>query len=272
MALATAAALLGVVLVATPASAALTGASSTSTATVTGGTTTTLAGMSVTAAAGDSLSITVSTSVGTLTVNTGNRYSAGVRIYGDGVAGRVHRQRNAGQRGPRVYSTQYVGRVEGIERDDRDCCRRGNEQRCLQCGQRTLLRIRREPCNHLVERLDSGSHESYASQVGYLATVPSAGVNALITSKIPGALNVWLGGQSIANYGGYARSWQWMDGPLAGTEFTRCSSASGTCDYVDSGAFYQNWSTGEPNNWSNSEDYIVTNWNEPERALERPGR
>jgi hypothetical protein len=260
-AFATLVAVTGALLITIPAQAAVTGATSTTTTTVTGGTTTTLAGMSVTALASDSVSVSVSTTVGTLTVNTGT----GITLaYGYAATGSVIAfTGNGTQVNAALGSIQLT--VPGSAKG----------------SSATVAIVAQEGTSSVVYSADTGHYYEYVAnsgiswsaaraaaqlktfsgQSGYLATVPSAAVNALITSKIPGALNVWLGGRAIANFGGYARSWQWMDGPLAGTVFTRCSAAVGACDFVNSGGFYQNWASGEPNNFSPGEESIVTNWN-----------
>ena len=253
-------ALAGVVLFATPATAALTAASSTSTTSVTGGTTTTLAGMSVTADASDSVSVTVSTTVGTLTVDTGT----GVTLaYGYAATGAEVSFSGTG--------TQVNAALAAIELAVPESAKGSSATVAILAVGGTSSVVYSADTGHFYEYVASAGTtwtaartaaqgRTYGGQAGYLATVPSGAVNSLITSKIPGALNVWLGGQAIANFGGYARSWQWMDGPLAATEFTRCSTAIGACDFVDSGSFYQNWSANEPNNWEGGEDSIVTNW------------
>ncbi len=253
-------AITGALFITIPAQAAVTGATSTTTTTVTGGTTT-LAGMSVTALASDSVSVSVSTTVGTLTVNTGT----GITLaYGYAATGSVIAfTGNGTQVNAALGSIQLT--VPGSAKG----------------SSATVAIVAQEGTSSVVYSADTGHYYEYVAnsgiswsaaraaaqlrtfsgQSGYLATVPSAAVNALITSKIPGALNVWLGGRAIANVGGYARSWQWMNGPLAGTEFSRCSTAIGSCDFVNSVGFYRNWAPNEPNNWQGTEESIVTNWN-----------
>jgi hypothetical protein len=260
-ALAALVAVTGALLITIPAQAAVTGATSTTTTTVTGGTTTTLAGMSVTALASDSVSVSVSTTVGTLTVNTGT----GITLaYGYAATGSAIAFTGNG--------TQVNAALGSIQLTTLASAKGSSATIAILAAEGTSSVVYSPDTGHFYEYVASSGlswsgartaaqARTYGGQSGYLATVPSAAVNALITSKIPGALNVWLGGQGIANFGGYARSWQWMDGPLAGTEFTRCSTATGSCDFVNSGSFYQNWSGGEPNNWSGIEESIVTNWN-----------
>ncbi len=259
-AVAVATAVLSAVLVATPARAVLTGATSTTTTTVSAGATTALAGMSVTADASEDLSVTASTSIGTLTVDT----TTGIALaYGYTATGAEVSFTGTG--------TQVSAALASIQLTVPAAAKGSSATVALVAQGGTSIAVYSADTGHYYEYVASpgiswsgartaAQGRTFAGQSGYLATVPSAAVNSLITNKIPGALNVWIGGQAIANFGGYARSWQWMDGPLAGTEFTRCSDAGGSCDYVDSAAFYQNWASGEPNNWSNSEESVVTNW------------
>jgi hypothetical protein len=253
-------ALVGVFVVASPAAAALTAASSTSTASVMGGTTSALAAMSVTADAGDSVSVTVSTTVGTLTVDTGT----GITLaYGYAATGAEVAFSGS--------DAQVNAALASIQLSVPESAKGSSTTIAIVAVGGTSSVVYSADTGHFYEYVaDAGVSwgaartaalgRTYSGQTGYLATVPSAAVNSLITSKIPGALNVWLGAQAIANFGGYARSWQWMDGPLAGTEFTRCSTANGSCDFVDGASFYENWASGEPNNWSDVEESIVTNW------------
>jgi len=259
--IATFVAVASMLVVAVPARAAVSGASSTSTTTVTAGTTTTLAGMSVTAGASDSVSVTVSTTVGTLTVNTGTGISLD---YGYAATGSEIAFSGTG--------TQVNAALASIQLNTSTSNKGSSATIAIVAKDGTSSVVYSADTGHFYEYVPSSgiswsnalaaaTTHSYLGQTGYLASVPSSSVNSLITGKIPGALNVWLGGHAIANFGGYARSWQWAAGPLANTEFTRCSNLTGSCTVVDSSSFYYNWSSGEPNNWSGIEAYIVTNWN-----------
>ncbi len=250
-------------LFAQPARAAVTGAASTTTATVTAGTTTTLTGMSVTAGAADSVSVTVSTTVGTLTVDT----STGIVLaYGYAATGAEISFTGSG--------SQVNAALASIELNAPSGARGSTATVAIVAQDGTGSVVYSADTGHFYEyvassgiswsdALTAAQSQSYLGQAGYLASVPSSAVNSLITGKIPGALNVWLGGHAIANFGGYARSWQWAAGPLANTEFTRCSNLTDSCAFVDSSGFYYNWSPGEPNNYNNNEPYVVTNWNAP---------
>jgi hypothetical protein len=121
--------------------------------------------------------------------------------------------------------------------------------------------------------------KSFGGQTGYLAQIPSATINSFITSKIPGATNVWIGARAsmynvsdgLPNTGVDAstpRNWQWVGGPLDGTSFFTCTTSTGsntchlaTTDFCTAVAPYAHWATGEPNNYQGSgERYAVTNW------------
>jgi outer membrane protein OmpA-like peptidoglycan-associated protein len=114
---------------------------------------------------------------------------------------------------------------------------------------------------------------SFMGRSGYLATIPSATVNSLITSKIPGALNVWIGAESSDNPGGSPqRVWKWADGPLLNTVFSNCGNWTAVCDFTPTTAQYNGWAGGEPNNsgaggGAHSGEYVaVTNWNSADGA------
>ncbi len=102
---------------------------------------------------------------------------------------------------------------------------------------------------------------SFQGQTGYLATIPNNTVNDLISSKIQGAQNVWFGGMAINTAGQpVQRTWQWADGPLAGRPLSYCSNLSGACDFVNDTGLYHSWAAVEPNNSGGTESAAVTNW------------
>ncbi len=105
--------------------------------------------------------------------------------------------------------------------------------------------------------------KSYTGLAGYLATVTSQGENDFIYSKLSG--DGWMGASDASS----ESDWYWVTGPEAGTKFfdqTSASSNSGNLYTVYGGntpgggnavsGFYNNWASGEPNDWSASgEDY-----------------
>lgn len=106
--------------------------------------------------------------------------------------------------------------------------------------------------------------QSYGGQTGYLATIPSTQINDLIGSKIPGAENVWIGALATNNLTPGApikRTWEWVDGPLAGTDILQCSNLEGDCTAAAGPwPLHSLWASGEPNNYDQTETAAVTNW------------
>ncbi|KPM49784.1 choice-of-anchor D domain-containing protein [Jiulongibacter sediminis] len=90
-------------------------------------------------------------------------------------------------------------------------------------------------------------------QTGYLATITSAEENGFVYSKLQG--EGWLGGQEIG--GVNSGDWRWVTGPEAledngnGLKFW-----DGNVGGVAIPGVYQNWISGEPNNWNNNESYL----------------
>lgn len=90
---------------------------------------------------------------------------------------------------------------------------------------------------------------TFLGQQGYLASIPNASVNSLVSSRIQGASNVWFGASSDDTFGSDpARTWSWSDGPLAGDPVSYCSNAEGTCDFENNDGLYNSWADVEPNN------------------------
>ncbi len=101
---------------------------------------------------------------------------------------------------------------------------------------------------------------SFAGQPGYLVQPADEAANDFVTSKIQGAVNVWIGG-SATNTSGQPiqRTWSWVGGPLDGQMFTQCTDLTGACTHSGDTGVFHSWATDEPNN-SGSEDKAVTNW------------
>lgn len=244
-----------------PASAAVSGASSTTTTEVAAGTQAPLSGLSVSVGDAEAVDVNVATTRGTLTVNTGT----GVALaYGYASTGA---EVAFGGTGAQVNAALASLTLTTSSSD------KASTATISITARNADGYIYSSQTEHFYEYVASSgvtwssartaaTGRSYRGQSGYLATVPNSRINDLITSKIPGALNVWLGGRGTLNTGGYGRVWTWVDGPLAGQPFSRCSSAgeSVSCDFVDSSSFYYAWAPGEPNNYTGGEPYIVTNW------------
>jgi len=251
----------GAILVAPQASADVTAVTSTATTAVAAGVSTALAGVSIAVGDAESVEVNVSTTSGTLTVDT----STGVTIaYGYSATAREVAFRGTGAQANAALASLHLTAASGD---------RGGSATVNITARTSDGYIYSSQNQHFYEYVSSpgitwssaraaAKTRTYRGQDGYLATVPNATVNDLITSKIPGAINVWLGGQGVLNTGGYGRVWSWVDGPLRGTPFSRCTSngESVPCDFVASGSFYYHWATGEPNNYTGGEPYIVTNW------------
>ncbi len=88
---------------------------------------------------------------------------------------------------------------------------------------------------------------------GYLATITTASESAFITSI--NSLNPWVGAADV-NASDSIFDWQWVTGPEAGVAFWY-GNASGSA--VD--GQFTHWSGSQPNNFSNSEDYMQLNSN-----------
>jgi hypothetical protein len=85
---------------------------------------------------------------------------------------------------------------------------------------------------------------TFFGKQGYLATVTSAAENQFIVSKIQG--QGWMGAADSQT----EDNWKWMTGPEAGTQFWQGRSNGSVV-----GGLYNNWSTGEPNDYGSGEDY-----------------
>ncbi len=246
------------VLRAEPASAAVSAVTSTTTSVVAPNATTTLAGLAVSMGAADEALVNVATTRGTLTVNTGTGvtlaqgYSAsGQELAFSGKGSEVNAALAALKLTTSTSDTRSSATVSITAR---------NYDGYIYSAE-TGHFYEYVPASGITwtDAETAAEARSYGGQAGYLATVPSAGINSLITSKIPGALNVWLGGQGFTSTDG-GRVWKWVKGPRAGDIFSRCTTTTGACDFVASSSFYYSWKTNEPNNNLNNEEYIVTNY------------
>jgi hypothetical protein len=104
---------------------------------------------------------------------------------------------------------------------------------------------------------------SYYGLQGYLVTVTSGAENAFIASKLVG--QGWMG--AAASTFTVPRTWTWVTGPEAGTDFfTQTSMGSFNGGGVAIGANYINWATYEPNTNNGDEQYghfyVDGTWND----------
>ncbi|PKQ18941.1 MAG: hypothetical protein CVT68_00835, partial [Actinobacteria bacterium HGW-Actinobacteria-8] len=247
------------VLGAAPASADVSAVTAATSTQVQAGATATLQGLSVTADAGTDVVVNLSTTEGSLTVNTATGVSVSYGYSASGTelafSGSVAQANSAlasvtlttssGQKGSAATVTISARSVDTLTYS----AETGHYYKYVAASGISWSAAR-----------SAALSSSYRGQSGYLATVPSAGVNDLIASRIQNAQSVWLGGIGIAYSGSPGREWKWADGPRAGQVFTRCTTTVGACDYIDSGSFYYAWASGEPNNSSSNEPSIVTNW------------
>jgi hypothetical protein len=248
---------------ATPTWAAVTGATSTTTTTAAAGETVALAGMTVSSdVMGESISVIISTDVGSLavalagtsaTINYGYS-SSGSEVAFTGSLADVNT----------VLSTVTLTTAEGAKGSDAEISIVARSADDTVYSPSTGHFYEYVPALNIAwtDARTAAQTHFYGGQQGYLASVPNADVNTLIAQRIENAQNAWIGGQGFDNTDGYPRVWKWADGPRAGETFTRCSSnaARQSCDFVDSGAFYYSWASGEPNNWDSVEFYTATNY------------
>jgi outer membrane protein OmpA-like peptidoglycan-associated protein len=232
--------------------------------------TTPLTGLSVTGAAvDDDVQVTVGTDIGTLTVNdtTGVTLAYGYNASGDpevsfdGVPADVN---NA------LASIDLVTDADG-----------GDATVSITAMPMTPGMVYAPDNGHFYQFVSApgitwddantdAATKTFAGQTGYLASIPSQLVNDVITSKIQGAENVWIGAVSTDDPTGTTpRAWKWSGGPLAGTVMSQCSNWTGVCDFTPSTPQYANWAWGEPNNaggdlTAHSGEWVaVTNWMGP---------
>ncbi|KGM16953.1 hypothetical protein N867_12785 [Actinotalea fermentans ATCC 43279 = JCM 9966 = DSM 3133] len=235
------------------------------TALVVQGTTTALTGMGVTgAAAEDTLAVTVATSRGTVqvdTVSTGvalayNNLASGASVSFTGKPAQV----NA------ALATTTLTAPAGSQGQSATVTVTAYQQQAgIVFGPATGHFYEFVPAAKIGwdTARTAAAGRDFLERPGYLVTITSSAENAIVTSRIPQAKNVWIGAKATGPVGGYAREWRWDTGPEAGTVIARCTQLLGVCDFAPGGS-YGNWASGEPNNQddaSGGEWVAVTNWN-----------
>lgn len=111
--------------------------------------------------------------------------------------------------------------------------------------------------------LAEATTREFLGRPGYLVTITSEAENALVTERIEGALNVWIGAAAVMTED-YRREWSWAAGPETGQVFDTCTNSANECDFATRPG-YSSWAAGEPNNYDGSDginrEYVaVTNW------------
>lgn len=94
------------------------------------------------------------------------------------------------------------------------------------------------------------SQQTFKGQTGYLVTITSNDEDLFIFNNVPQS-NIWFAADDRTTEGRWAIS----AGPEVNT-LLRIGNASGT----NQQGVYNNWASGEPNDWGGSEDAAVTKW------------
>jgi outer membrane protein OmpA-like peptidoglycan-associated protein len=232
--------------------------------------TTPLTGLSVTGAgASDDIQVIIGTDIGTLTVNDttgvtlayGNNASGDPEVSFDGLPADVN---NA------LASIDLVTDADGGDATVSITAMPMTPGLVFAPGNGHFYQYVPAPAITWDDAKTAAEALTFGGQAGYLASIPSELVNAVLTSKIEGAENVWIGAESTDDpFGSPARAWHWSGGPLDGTVMSQCSNWENVCDFTPEVQQYDNWAWGEPNNANggvtphSGEWVAVTNWMGP---------
>jgi hypothetical protein len=99
--------------------------------------------------------------------------------------------------------------------------------------------------------ITASRNTTFKGQRGYLVTITSADEDVFIFNNVPQS-NIWFAADDRATEG----RWVISDGPEMGTVLkTQNGQFNGNIQGV-----YNNWASGEPNDWGGNEDAAVTKW------------
>jgi len=95
------------------------------------------------------------------------------------------------------------------------------------------------------------TQQTFKGQTGYLVTITSADEDNFIFNNVPQS-NIWFAADDRTTEG----RWVISAGPELGT-LLRIGNGGG----INQQGVYNNWASGEPNDWGGNEDAAVTKWN-----------
>lgn len=223
---------------------------STTTTSVLPSSTTALAGLSVTdQATSQDLEVTVSTDVGTLTISTttnltlafGNSWSGNSSISFSGTVADVDNGL--------ATTTLTTGNDEGSTAHVAITVLPSAPGFVYSPTNGHFYEYVADPGITQPDAVVAAATHTFEGQTGYLASIPNSGVNDLISNRVEGANNVWIGAESVDTPGApIQRTWEWRDGPLQGDPISYCTNFTDTCDFTDNDGLYSSWQVSEPNN------------------------
>ena len=103
---------------------------------------------------------------------------------------------------------------------------------------------------NFADAITLSSQQTFKGQQGYLVTITSSDEDLFIFNNVPQS-NIWFAADDRTTEG----RWIISAGPEVNT-LLRIGNASGT----NQQGIYNNWASGEPNDWGGNEDAAVTKW------------
>lgn len=113
---------------------------------------------------------------------------------------------------------------------------------------------------------NAAAAKTYMGLQGYLVTITSAAENEFIKQKI--GTDAWIGlsdayteinaatgTNTFANQAASEGKFYWISGPEKGTRVTEGNATNGSTTGAPANGMYNNWNSGEPNNYGGSESY-----------------